>query len=116
VPHILIVEDSPTIRAMLAALFHAEADVQVVGMAADGEEGVRIVQRLRPDVVTMDINMPRKDGLTAIGEIGKVSPHTASTSALIPAPGSSGCERELKYASRSSAACFASAAFCSASP
>ena len=64
----LIVDDSPTFRRVLRELLTGP-DMEVVGEASDGEEAIARVRDLKPDVVTMDVRMPKKDGLTAIAEI-----------------------------------------------
>lgn len=66
---VLIVDDSPTARALLSAVFAGDPELAVVGEAADGLQGVEMTRRLRPDVVTMDIRMPRMDGFEATKEI-----------------------------------------------
>ncbi len=70
----LVADDSRAFRAILRAVLGRAPDVEVVGEAADGHEAVAQVIRLRPDVVTMDVRMPRKDGLAAIDEIMHVRP------------------------------------------
>jgi DNA-binding NarL/FixJ family response regulator len=62
---VLLVDDERLIRAGLAAIINAEADLAVVGEAADGAEVPDAVARLRPDVVLMDVRMPRLDGIQA---------------------------------------------------
>lgn len=66
---VLIAEDSPTARALLRALFASDPEFEVVAEALDGVEAVELVTRHRPDVVTMDINMPRMGGIEATREI-----------------------------------------------
>ncbi len=71
---VVVVDDSATIRTMLTAILESASGLQVVGMASDGEEALRIVSRLRPDVVTMDVNMPRMNGLEATRRIMREVP------------------------------------------
>ncbi|SJN09111.1 Putative two-component system response regulator [Leucobacter sp. 7(1)] len=62
---VLIVDDQAMVRAGFAAILDAQPDLTVVGQAADGAEGVALSQRLRPDVVLMDVRMPELNGLEA---------------------------------------------------
>jgi two-component system, chemotaxis family, protein-glutamate methylesterase/glutaminase len=71
---VLVVDDSPTARAMVRAILRLDPDMEVVGEASDGQEAVDLVKRLRPRVITMDMQMPRMDGLQAIQEIMIESP------------------------------------------
>jgi two-component system response regulator NreC len=73
---VLLADDHAMLRAGLRALISAEPDLTVVGEAGDGEEAVRLTERLHPDVVVMDISMPVKDGLAATGEITQRMPDT----------------------------------------
>ena len=71
---ILIADDHAVVRMGLSALFSAKKDLEVVGQAKDGEAAVRETVRLRPDVVIMDLMMPKKDGIEATQEILRRSP------------------------------------------
>jgi DNA-binding NarL/FixJ family response regulator len=66
---VLLVDDQAMVRAGFRLILEAEDDVEVVGEAADGEEAIRAVRRHRPDVVLMDIEMPRLDGISATRSI-----------------------------------------------
>jgi len=70
----LVVDDSRAFRAILRTILAVAPDVEVVGEAGDGDDAIQKVRSLRPDVVTMDVRMPGKDGLAAIEEIMQVAP------------------------------------------
>jgi two-component system chemotaxis response regulator CheB len=71
---VLIVDDSAFIRKVLETILITDENVQVVGHAKDGREAVRLSESLKPDVITMDINMPVMDGLQATAEIMTTNP------------------------------------------
>jgi two-component system chemotaxis response regulator CheB len=66
---VLIVDDSPVTREVLRSVLEADAQIQVVGMAATGREAVELTAQLRPDLVTMDLVMPGMDGMEATRRI-----------------------------------------------
>jgi two-component system chemotaxis response regulator CheB len=71
---VLIVDDSAFMRKVLETILISDERVQVVGHAKDGREAVRLAEALKPDVITMDINMPVMDGLQATAEIMSTNP------------------------------------------
>jgi len=71
---VILADDHTVVRQGLRALLDAEEDMQVVGEADNGRQAVQIAQRLRPDVVVMDIGMPSLNGLEATRQITKESP------------------------------------------
>jgi len=71
---VLIVDDSAFMRKVLEAIFNADEQLQVVGHAKDGREAIALSESLKPDVITMDLNMPHLDGLQATAHIMTNSP------------------------------------------
>lgn len=72
---VLIVDDIAETRENVRKLLQFEADIEVVGTARTGKEGIQLAQELNPDVVLMDINMPDIDGITATEQIRQNTPH-----------------------------------------
>lgn len=66
---VVVADDQDLIRAGLAMIIDARADLTVVGEAADGVEAVAVAERTRPDVVLMDVRMPRQDGIAATRQL-----------------------------------------------
>src|SRR3989441_6477616 len=71
---VLVVEDSPFMCKVLETIFNADEQLQVVGNAKDGREAVAMAESLKPDVISMDLNMPHVDGLQATAEIMTTNP------------------------------------------
>jgi DNA-binding NarL/FixJ family response regulator len=73
---ILLAEDHALVRRGTAVLLSTEPDMEVVGQACDGIEAVAMAEQLRPDVVLMDLHMPRQNGVAATREITRTLPGT----------------------------------------
>ncbi|MGB9905068.1 MAG: response regulator, partial [Desulfotomaculales bacterium] len=71
---VLVVDDSSLLRRLLTRLLEATGDFQVVDTAADGEEAVKKICALRPDVVSLDLEMPVLDGLGVLRQVMKKCP------------------------------------------
>lgn len=66
---IMIIDDHPIIRGAIAAVLHADPELDLVGECGDGEEGLAMIQNERPDLVILDLDLPRLDGLSIIRRI-----------------------------------------------
>jgi len=71
---VLVVDDSAVLRQSTRFILESDPGLKVVGEAKNGEEAVALVRRLKPDVITMDIRMPRMGGLDAIRHIMAENP------------------------------------------
>lgn len=83
----VVVDDSRSAQQLLVAILQAAEGIEVVGVGSDGEEAVRLTKRLHPDVVTMDVRMPKMDGLEATRCIMRDTPTSIVivTADLMPA-------------------------------
>lgn len=71
---VLIVDDSPTMRSVIAARLRSDPEIEVVGQAADPHEARQAIKQLNPDVVTLDIEMPNMDGIAFLDKIMRLRP------------------------------------------
>ncbi len=71
---VLVVDDSPFMRRALGRILQTDDSIEVVGEASNGLEALRRLLELRPDVITMDVEMPRMDGVSAVAEIMRTRP------------------------------------------
>lgn len=71
---VIVIDDSAFMRRAITRMLTSAPDIEVIGTARNGREGLEMVQRLRPDVVTLDIEMPEMDGLTALSRIMRDCP------------------------------------------
>jgi DNA-binding NarL/FixJ family response regulator len=73
---ILLADDHAVVRQGFKMILNAQADMEIVGEAGNGREAVDLVERLKPDVVVMDVAMPELNGIEATRRVSEVSPHT----------------------------------------
>ena len=71
---VLVVDDSAFMRKMVSDILDSHDNIEVVGNAKDGVEAVELTQKLSPDVITMDVEMPRMNGLEAVKKIMEIKP------------------------------------------
>ncbi len=72
--NVLVVDDSSFFRRTISSFLESDPDISVIGQAHDGEEAVRMAGELKPDVITMDVEMPKMDGITAVKKIMAIRP------------------------------------------
>jgi two-component system chemotaxis response regulator CheB len=71
---VLVVEDSPVVRDLLTHILNSDPKIRVIGTAANGEEAIEAAARNRPDLITMDVHMPKMDGYKATRAIMETNP------------------------------------------
>lgn len=71
---VLVVDDSAFMRFAISQQLNEDPDIQIIGTAGDGREALRLIPQLQPDVITLDVEMPRMDGLSTLREIMKDFP------------------------------------------
>jgi DNA-binding NarL/FixJ family response regulator len=74
---VLVADDHPLFRRGMRAILGVEPDTELVGEATDGQQALDMALELRPDVILMDLNMPKVSGIEATRRIVQASPHTA---------------------------------------
>ncbi|MGH7444483.1 MAG: protein-glutamate methylesterase/protein-glutamine glutaminase [Longimicrobiales bacterium] len=85
---VLVVDDSKVVRTLLARALAAEPDIEVVGEAADAYEAREQIVELAPDVITLDVEMPRMNGITFLGRLMKYHPVPVVIFSSVTAPNS----------------------------
>jgi DNA-binding NarL/FixJ family response regulator len=96
---VLTVDDHPLLRDGIAALIASEEDMELIGEASNGREGLDMFRKLRPDVTLMDLQMPEMNGIDAIGAIRGEFPE-ARIIVLTTHPGDVQVSRALKAGAR----------------
>lgn len=94
---VLVVDDSAFMRRVLTSLLSQDADIEIVGTARDGEDALVKIASLKPDVVTMDIEMPRMDGLATLQEIMKTAPLPVIMISTLTEAGAESTLKALEY-------------------
>ena len=96
---VLTVDDHPLLRDGIAALIGSEEDMELIGEASDGREGLDLFRKFRPDITLMDLQMPEMNGIDAIGAIRGEFPE-ARIIVLTTHPGDVQVSRALKAGAR----------------
>lgn len=93
----LVVDDSAFMRKSLSIMLESTGEIEVIATARDGQEGVEMVKSKLPDIVTMDIEMPRMDGLTALQKIMKEHPTPVLMVSSLTTEGAKDTLKALEY-------------------
>ena len=93
----LVVDDSALMRLMISDILNSDKGIEVVATARDGEDGIKKITKLKPDVVTLDIEMPRLDGLHALGYIMSEIPTPVVMVSAYTQKGAEATLRALEY-------------------
>ncbi len=93
----LVIDDSAFMRKSISLMLESDDEIKVIGTARDGLEGYNLVKTLQPDIVTLDIEMPRMDGLTALKKIMKDCPTSVIMVSSLTTEGADSTIRALEY-------------------
>ena len=93
----VVVDDSAFMRKSLSIMLESDGEIEVVGTANDGVEGFNVIKSLRPDIVTLDIEMPRMDGLATLKKVMKECPTSVLMVSSLTTEGADATLRALEY-------------------
>ncbi len=93
----VVVDDSAFMRKSISIMLESDTDIQVVGIARDGLEGYNLVKSLKPDIVTLDIEMPKMDGITALQKIMQDCPTSVIMLSSLTTEGADVTIKALEY-------------------
>ena len=93
----VVVDDSAFMRKSLSLMMEGSGEIEIVGMARDGLEGIEMVKKKMPDIVTMDIEMPKMDGITALQKIMKECPTPVLMVSSLTTDGAKETLRAMEY-------------------
>jgi len=94
---VVVIDDSAFMRKSLSLMLESDEEIEVIAAAKDGEEGYKLVKALNPDLVTLDIEMPKMDGLTALQLIMKDSPTPVIMVSSLTTEGAESTLKALEY-------------------
>jgi two-component system chemotaxis response regulator CheB len=94
---VVVIDDSAFMRKSISIMLESDEDIQVIATARDGLDGYEIVKKLQPDLVTMDIEMPKMDGLTALQKIMKDCPTSVIMVSSLTTEGADSTIKALEY-------------------
>jgi len=94
---VLVVDDSAFMRKSISFMLGSSDEIEVIGTACDGEEGCSLAKKLSPDVITMDVEMPKMDGLSALRRIMKDSPTSVIMVSSLTTEGAEATVKALEY-------------------
>lgn len=94
---VIVVDDSVFMRKILSDLINSHPNIEVIDTARNGEEAIEKIKKQRPDVVTLDVEMPKMDGITALKELMKVSPVPVLMLSSLTKEGADATIKALQY-------------------
>ena len=95
--NIIVVDDSAFMRKSISIMLESDEEIRVIATAKDGEEGFNLVKQYRPDLVTMDIEMPKMDGISALQKIMKECPVPVLMISSLTTEGAEATLKALEY-------------------